>query len=62
MDAARSTSGTRLRLKGRGISGGHQYVEITIMLPTEAEPELAAFLESWKPRHPFDPRKSTVRT
>ncbi len=58
----RSTSGTRLRLKGRGISGGHQYVEITVMLPTEAEPDLDAFLNSWKPRHPFDPRKAAVRT
>jgi DnaJ-class molecular chaperone len=58
----RSTSGTRLRLKGRGIAGGHQYVELTVMLPPEAEPELAAFLESWKPRHPFDPRKAMVRT
>jgi len=57
-----STSGTRLRLKGRGIAGGHQYVEITVMLPIDPEPELTSFLESWKPRHPFDPRKLTVRT
>ncbi len=52
-----SNSGTRLRLKGRGIAGGHQQVELKIVLPPHAEPELAAFLERWTPRHPFDPRK-----
>jgi DnaJ-class molecular chaperone len=55
-----STSGTRLRLKGRGIGGGHQYVELVVMLPTESEPDLASFLEGWTPRHPFDPRKGLV--
>ena len=52
-----SSSGTRLRLKGRGIAGGHQRVELKIVLPPRAEPELAAFLEGWTPRHPSDPRK-----
>lgn len=51
-----SNSGTRLRLKGRGIGGGHQFVELLIVLPPGDEPELAAFLETWKPRHPFNPR------
>jgi DnaJ-class molecular chaperone len=53
---ANSVDGARLRLKGRGIGGGHQYVTLRIVLPTQPEPELAAFLEGWKPRHPFDPR------
>ena len=52
-----STTGTRLRLKGRGIAGGHQYVDLKVALPTVEEPELAAFLESWTPRHPVDPRR-----
>ena len=51
-----SSSGTRLRLKGRGIAGGHQYVEIKIILPHEREPELEEVLKSWTPRHSFDPR------
>jgi DnaJ-class molecular chaperone len=54
--APRSNSGTRLRLKGRGIAGGHQYVELKIVLPPAEEPALAAFLADWKPVHPFDPR------
>ncbi|HLZ64841.1 MAG TPA: DnaJ C-terminal domain-containing protein [Aliidongia sp.] len=54
--APRSSSGTRLRLKGRGIAGGHQYVELRIVLPPGEEPELAAFLAAWRPAHPFNPR------
>jgi DnaJ-class molecular chaperone len=55
-----ANSGTRLRLKGRGIAGGHQYVVLRIVLGAEPEPELAKFLEGWAPRHPFDPRKGTA--
>ncbi|HWK47723.1 MAG TPA: DnaJ C-terminal domain-containing protein [Stellaceae bacterium] len=51
-----STTGTRLRLKNRGIAGGHQFVDLKVALPTGEEPELSAFLETWTPRHPFDPR------
>ncbi|GGF12968.1 molecular chaperone DnaJ [Aliidongia dinghuensis] len=54
--APHSSGGTRLRLKGRGIAGGHQYVELKIVVPTGEEPELEAFLATWQPRHPFDPR------
>ncbi|TWB51092.1 DnaJ C-terminal domain-containing protein [Nitrospirillum viridazoti] len=52
----RSSSGTRLRLKGRGIRAGHQVVELKVVLPPGEEPELATFLEGWKPRHDADPR------
>lgn len=52
-----SGTGTRLRLRGRGIEGkGHQYVELHPVLPPAEEPELAEFLKTWKPRHKFDPR------
>jgi DnaJ-class molecular chaperone len=51
-----SSTGTRLRLKERGISGGHQYVDLKIVLPPMGEPELADFLKTWKPRHAFNPR------
>jgi DnaJ-class molecular chaperone len=51
-----SNSGSRLRLQGRGIGGGHQYVELQVTLPPGDEPELEAFLKSWKPRHDFNPR------
>ncbi|HTH97032.1 MAG TPA: DnaJ C-terminal domain-containing protein [Stellaceae bacterium] len=56
-----SNTGTRLRLKGKGIAmaghePGHQYVVLKIVLPPQAEPELAEFLETWQPYHAFDPR------
>jgi len=54
---ARSTSGTKLRLKGRGIKGGDQHVELKVALPTNEEMELESFLKTWEPKHPFDPRK-----
>ncbi|HVJ54858.1 MAG TPA: J domain-containing protein [Aliidongia sp.] len=54
---AHSSTGTRLRLKERGIAGGHQYVELRVAVPPEEEPELEAFLRGWAPAHPFDPRK-----
>ena len=55
-----SSTGTRLRLKGRGIAGGHQYVELKVVLPKRDEPELEAFLKEWTPRHEFNPRKDVV--
>ncbi len=51
-----SGSGTRLRLRGRGIHEGHQFVQLHIVLPPTEEPELAAFLKSWSPQHTFSPR------
>jgi DnaJ-class molecular chaperone len=53
---AGSGTGTRLRLRGRGIRQGHQFVQLHVVLPPNEEPELAAFLKTWKPRHPIDPR------
>jgi DnaJ-class molecular chaperone len=52
-----SGNGTTLRVKGKGINGGHQLVTLKLVLPAEPEPELARFLESWKPEHPQDPRR-----
>ena len=51
-----SRTGTRLRLPGRGIGGGHQLVTLRLVLPPSPEPALAAFLKDWQPEHPFDPR------
>lgn len=53
---AHSATGTKLRLSGRGIAGGHQIVELKVMLPPQPEPALDAFLADWEPTVPFDPR------
>ena len=42
-----SGTGTRLRLRGRGIHQGHQFVQLHVVLPPEEEPELAEFLKTW---------------
>jgi DnaJ-class molecular chaperone len=52
----RSGEGTRLRLRGRGINGGHQYVVLKPVLPSAPEPELEEFLRNWTPRDRSDPR------
>lgn len=52
-----SNTGTVLRLKGRGLNGGDQYVTLQVMLPKAPDPELAAFVREWAARHPYDPRE-----
>ena len=51
-----SGDGARLRLRGRGIRQGHQFVELNVVVPPGEEPELAEFLRGWTPSHPFNPR------
>ncbi|HET6238846.1 MAG TPA: DnaJ C-terminal domain-containing protein, partial [Acetobacteraceae bacterium] len=52
-----SGTGTRLRLRGRGIHAGHQFVQLHVVLPPVDEPELAEFLKTWTPRHKVNPRE-----
>nr|WP_294555096.1 J domain-containing protein [uncultured Rhodopila sp.] len=54
---AGSGTGTRLRLRGKGIRHGHQFVQLQVVLPPGDEPELAAFLKTWTPKHGFNPRE-----
>ena len=51
-----SNTGKRMRLTGRGIAGGNQVVVLHVELPHQHEPELEAFLKTWKPAHPYNPR------
>ena len=61
-----SNTGTTLRLRDRGIrnrkSGqrGHQLITLKVILPTAEEPELVAFLETWRPKTQQDPRKEML--
>lgn len=60
-----SGRGRRLRMKGRGITAGgqtgDQYVELKVVLPSETDPALKSFLESWTPEHPDNPREDFER-
>jgi DnaJ-class molecular chaperone len=57
-----SNSGTRLRLRGKGVpvSGGErgdQYVMLKVVLPDAPDPELTRFIEEWASRHPYHVRE-----
>jgi DnaJ-class molecular chaperone len=57
-----SDTGTRLRLRGRGIhrrghTAGDQYVTLKVVIGASGDPELAQFLEEWAKTHPVNPRR-----
>lgn len=58
-----SNSGTRLRLKGKGLAGakagetGDQYVTARVVLPDAPDDELKAFAERWSPPEGYAPRR-----
>lgn len=54
-----SGTGTRLRLRGKGIRQGHQFVQLQVVVPPGEEPELAAFLKDWTPRRTVSPREGS---
>ena len=55
-----STSGSTLRLKGKGIetksTKGDQLVKLNIALPDTIDPDLAKFMTDWAESHPYNPR------
>ncbi len=57
-----ANSGQVMRLRGKGVPGvgaegpGDQYVTLSVVLPAEPDPALDAFIESWKPAAPQNPR------
>ena len=60
---AGSNSGTRLRLKGKGVKGdrgsdaGDQYVTARVVLPDTPDDSLRDFAEGWQPPAGYDPRR-----
>ena len=64
-----SDTGTRLRLRGRGIRRrreghevtGDQYVTLKVVIGVSDDPELAKFLEEWAKQHPADPRRDMLQ-
>lgn len=57
-----SSSGTQLRLKGRGVPDprtggrGDQYVRLRVALPSPPDAELEEFVKRWSAEHPYNPR------
>ncbi|MBI6628258.1 DnaJ C-terminal domain-containing protein [Pontibaca salina] len=58
-----ASSGQTLRLRGRGVKPagnaprGDQRVELSIVAPPKVDEELASFMEEWRKKHSYDPRK-----
>ena len=60
-----SNSGTRLRLKGRGIKtsdglSGDQYVTLKVMLPENQDKSFVDFVRKWVKKNPYSARKTKV--
>lgn len=59
-----SNTGTRLRLKGKGVAAGKgkpagdQYVILKVVLPKTADTDLEEFVQGWAARKPYNPRNS----
>jgi DnaJ-class molecular chaperone len=51
-----TSSGARLRLRGRGIAGADQYVEIKIVVPTIKDARSRELIEEFANLNPEDPR------
>lgn len=61
-----SSSGTTLRLKGKGAprrGGGHgdEFVKLKVVLPKPPDPELEAFVSNWAAGKAFNPREEAGR-
>ena len=57
-----ATTGTKLRLKGKGIDGGNQYVSLVIAMPDTIDDDLKEIIGNWAKKHSYNPRKSEVYT
>ena len=55
-----ASGGQVLRMKGRGINGGDQKVELRIAMPKEVDSELSDFMERWRETNAYDPRKGVT--
>ncbi len=60
--AAGASSGTVLRLKGKGIplgkdKQGDMFVKLKIVMPDTVPDDLAEFMEKWAKKNTYDPRK-----
>jgi DnaJ-class molecular chaperone len=49
-------SGARLRLRGKGIKGGDQFVEIKVAVPSSVDERSKELIEEFAKRNPQDPR------
>lgn len=51
-----TSSGATLRLKGKGIKAGDQYVKLKLIMPKEIDAELEEAIRKWSETHAYNPR------
>ena len=56
---AGTSSGGRLRLRGKGIKGGDQYVEIKIVTPAKVDDQSQKLIQEFAERNPQHPRSGS---
>jgi curved DNA-binding protein len=54
-----TSSGARLRLRGKGIAGGDQFIEIKIVVPKSHDERSRELIEEFARLHPENPREHT---
>jgi DnaJ-class molecular chaperone len=59
-----ANTGTRLRLKGRGLTDpqgrrGDLFARLVVTLPEDPDPNLEGFAEIWKRERPYAPKRRT---
>ncbi len=52
-----ATTGSKLRLKGKGIKKGDQYINLIVKTPEIIDAKLEKFIESWSKTNSYNPRK-----
>lgn len=55
-----TASGAKLRLRGKGIAGGDQYLVFKIVPPTAVTDDAAALLKQFAEKAPYDPRTNLI--
>jgi len=51
-----TSSGARLRLRGKGINGGDQYIQVKVVVPAPADDKSRELIEEFARRNPQEPR------
>lgn len=52
-----ASTGKTLRLKGKGIRGGDQYVKVKLVMPEQIDGELEEFMRKWSATHGYEARR-----
>lgn len=52
-----ASTGTTLKLKNKGIAGGHQFTKLKLVMPEKIDPELELFMRNWSKINSYNPRK-----